>query len=271
MSARSHRRQAAACCPACAATLARRRHRRQPPWAWTLALASLASLVPVAAAQDHGRPATIESEPAGTEDSRTAAPAQSSARVAPGLKPAPSATGTAGVQWRESTSHGTPNAGWLEDGVQLPASGVGYYTYNPATQAAPGGAARRWGNDRLVREVIDLARWWHRRHPAGPRLGVGDLAQPRGGAFHGPVVGHLSHQNGLDVDIRLVRSDRAEEQAGPASYDRELTQQVVDRLVARGAELVLVGPSLDLHGPAGVVVDWPNHDDHLHVRFPNPG
>ena len=38
----------------------------------------------------------------------------------------------------------------------------------------------------------------------------------------------------------------------------------------RGADLVLIGPSLDLTGPSGVVVRWPNHDDHLHVRFPDP-
>ena len=25
-----------------------------------------------------------------------------------------------------------------------------------------------------------------------------------------------------------------------------------------------------LTGPPGVVVRWPNHDDHLHVRFPDP-
>lgn len=174
---------------------------------------------------------------------------------------------TPAVRWRDSVSHGTPNAGWLEDGVQLPVEGAGFYTYNPATQRYPEAPDRRWGNDELVRELIDLGRWWQRRHPSGPRLGIGDLSRPGGGPFLGPVVGHASHQNGLDVDIRLVRTDEAEAAADPSTYDRELTQQLVDRLVERGAVLVLVGPSLDLHGPPGVVVTWPNHDDHLHVRF----
>jgi len=70
------------------------------------------------------------------------------------------------------------------------------------------------------------------------------------------------------VDIRLPRRDRVRGAANPANYDRALTQQVVDRLISQGADLVLIGPSLDLRGPAGVVVRWPNHDDHLHVRFP---
>ena len=84
----------------------------------------------------------------------------------------------------------------------------------------------------------------------------------------GTIDGHSSHQNGLDVDIRLPRRDRVRGAADPGNYDRALTQQVVDHMVARGANLVLIGPSLDLHGPGGVVVRWPNHDDHLHVRFP---
>lgn len=174
------------------------------------------------------------------------------------------------MEWRDNRALGTPNAGRLVDGVRLPAEGPGYYTYNPATQTPPGGADRTWGTRRLVREVLDLGEWWSRTHPGRPRLGIGDLSRPGGGPFTGPAVGHASHQNGLDVDIRLVRRDGAEDATRPGTYDRPLTQAVVDRLVARGAGLVLIGPSLDLHGPPGVVMRWPNHDDHLHVRFPDP-
>ena len=67
-----------------------------------------------------------------------------------------------------------------------------------------------------------------------------------------------------------MRADGREAGVDSASYDRGLTQAVVDRLISRGAQLVLIGPSLDLTGPPGVVVTWPNHDDHLHVRFPDP-
>ena len=172
--------------------------------------------------------------------------------------------------WRESVASGGPNQGRLVRGVQLPARGEGFYTYNPASQTPPGGADRRWGTDTLVREIILLGRWWARSHPDAPRLGIGDLSLPEGGHFGGPGVGHLSHQNGLDVDIRLVRADGTEGGAHPGTYDAALTQEVVDRLVARGAQLVLIGPSLDLGGPAAVVRRWPNHDDHLHVRFPDP-
>jgi murein endopeptidase len=83
------------------------------------------------------------------------------------------------------------------------------------------------------------------------------------------VGGHLSHENGLDADIRLVRADGREDGVDAGSYDRGMTQVLVDRLVAQGASLVLIGPSLDLRGPSGIVMRWPNHDNHVHVRFPD--
>ncbi len=171
------------------------------------------------------------------------------------------------VKWRDSHAIGSPNGGRLEKGVRLPAGGVGYYTYNPATQEPPGGSDRTWGTGTLVREILDLGEWWGQTYPGRSPLGIGDLSREHGGPFTGPGVGHQSHQNGRDVDIRLVRRDDASAPVGPDTYDRELTQAVVDRLLEQGASLILIGPNLDLHGPAGVVVRWPDHDDHLHVRF----
>ena len=48
--------------------------------------------------------------------------------------------------------------------------------------------------------------------------------------------------------------------------------------MAAGAQVVYVGPSLDLKGPRKVVVPLVHHDDHMHVRLqlkrpspPSPG
>jgi hypothetical protein len=35
--------------------------------------------------------------------------------------------------------------------------------------------------------------------------------------------------------------------------------------------MVFVGYSTGLHGPAGVVIPYPGHEYHMHVRFPRPG
>jgi hypothetical protein len=262
---RSRRREALDCCPACAASVGVRRPRSaagRHPWAWLTLLGAVAALVPVAA-MDGGGGGVAQAAP----------PLASGQRPGPAPRPdtpAERREARPRVEWRDSRALGTPNAGALENGVRLPAEGPGFYTYDPTTQAPPGGDDRTWGTATLVREVLDLGEWWSRTHPRQPRLGIGDLSREHGGYFAGTEVGHLSHQNGLDVDIRLVRRDGTERRVDAGSYDRELTQAVVDRLVARGADLVLVGPSLDLHGPAGVVVRWSNHDDHLHARFPDP-
>jgi hypothetical protein len=50
--------------------------------------------------------------------------------------------------------------------------------------------------------------------------------------------------------------------------DRAAAQELVDAFVREGAELVFVGPSLDLRGPRDVVQPLVNHDNHLHVRLP---
>ena len=45
---------------------------------------------------------------------------------------------------------------------------------------------------------------------------------------------------------------------------------LLDRFVAAGALKVFVGFSTELRGPHEVVVPYPNHGDHMHVRFPRP-
>lgn len=193
-----------------------------------------------------------------------AAPPPVPAPAPPTPQPAaPTTPIEARIRWRESIAHGSANAGWLQHGVQLPKDGPGFYTYNPYTQSYPNAAHRRYGTKLLVRKVVKLGRWWRANYPEDGRLGIGDLSSLSGGRFDL----HASHQNGLDVDIRLPRRDGRERGAGPSTYDRERTQAVVDFLVAEGAVYVFYGPNLSVRGPRGRVMVWPNHDDHLHVRF----
>jgi hypothetical protein len=235
------------------------RHGARGRAAWLGLLGLLACSVPLAAALPGDEP-----EAGGVVATPVTMTVPREPVLVPGTVRVTGEDGGAIIDWRESEPGGSPNGGRLRNGVRLPASGAGYYTYDPRTQREPGGLATRWGTARLVREMVDLGEWWSRTRPGAGPLGIGDLSGPDGGR----IDGHASHQNGLDVDIRLPRRDRARGPANPSNYDRALTQAVVDRLVARGASLILIGHSLDLRGPAGVVVRWPNHDDHLHVRFP---
>ena len=174
------------------------------------------------------------------------------------------------VRWRDSRSLGTPTAGRLVAGVRLPAEGPHFVSWDPVFKRTPNRGWRRYGNDRVVRTVLRVLRGFHARHPRATRVLVGDLSRTRGGDFgrrFGPV-GHVSHQNGLDVDVYYPRRDDRERAPRRLSHvDRTLAQELVDRFVRAGAERVLVGPRVLLAGPPSVVQVWPNHDDHLHARF----
>jgi murein endopeptidase len=170
------------------------------------------------------------------------------------------------IAWRRSQASGTPNSGRLHAGVRLPEWGLDHFTWDPVRDRRPNPPDRRWGTDRLVRTVLDVLRAHRSANTDAPPVGIGDLSPPGGGPF--ASGGHLSHQNGLDVDVYYPRRDRR--LRAPTSLeqvDRALAQDLVNRFVAAGAQYVFVDTRLGLEGPPGVVQHWPNHEDHLHVRL----
>jgi murein endopeptidase len=169
------------------------------------------------------------------------------------------------VHWRDSRALESPAGGALVRGVRLPPGGSTFFTWDPLLHRRPDRAWRRWGTDDLVRTVLHVASRYAAEHPHAPRLGVGDLSRPRGGWF-GPR--HVSHQNGLDVDVYYPRLDRRER--APKTVDQidlPLAQSLVDLFVQAGATRVFVGPSTGLRGPPAVVQVLDGHDNHLHVRI----
>ncbi len=174
------------------------------------------------------------------------------------------------IEWKRSVAIGSPSAGRLVRGVRLPRAGRHFFTWDPVKRRSPNRPWRRYGTDRLVRLVLRVARAHRRANPGAPRMAVGDLSRPRGGDF-GPqfgYIGHASHQNGLDADIYYPRADRRPRAPKYASQiDRRLSQELVDRFVAKGAVAIYVGPNTGLRGPPGVVQPLVNHDNHLHVRI----
>ena len=89
-----------------------------------------------------------------------------------------------------------------------------------------------------------------------------------------PVVGVLPRGFRFvdDVDIYYPRRDGTLRQPlSPDEIDHRLAQNLLDRFVAAGAQMIFVGFSSGLHGPTDVVIPYPNHENHMHVRFPPPG
>ena len=172
------------------------------------------------------------------------------------------------VHWRDSLSLGRPDHGMLVRGVRFPEQGTTFFTWDPIRHRSPDRPWRRYGNDRLVRIVLRVVDAYARAHPHAPRVGIGDFSRPHGGYF-GPK--HVSHQNGLDVDVYYPRLDRRERPPiRAAQIDRPLAQELVDRFLRAGAVRIFVGPNTHLAGPPRIVRILANHDNHMHVRIPAP-
>ena len=171
------------------------------------------------------------------------------------------------IHWRRATSHGLPYSGSLSAGTQLPVEGPDWVTWNPVEDRVPSTPRRLYGHERTIRTVVAVLAAFRATNPDAPRVVVGDLSFRDGG----PMELHRSHQNGLDVDLYYPRLDgRLRAPRTTSQVDRKLAQDLLDRFVAAGAEKVFVGYSTGLHGPADVVIPYPNHEDHMHVRLPPP-
>jgi hypothetical protein len=101
---------------------------------------------------------------------------------------------------------------------------------------------------------------------------VGQISKADGGDSEG---GSSSHNNGLDVDVRYIRTDHTGGSlnvvTSPSSYDQTATQELVDLFVGEGATHIITVPEAGLSsGSAQLVYDAPRHNDHFHVRFDDP-
>jgi murein endopeptidase len=179
------------------------------------------------------------------------------------------------IQWRQSRSLGLPWDGRLVRGVQLPAEGEHFFTWDPVLKRSPDRWWRRWGSDRLLRMLLQVIDDYAAAHPEAARVGIGDLSRPHGGVFDKRFggLGHASHQNGLDADVYYPRADRRLKAAyKPDLIAHALAQDLLDRFVAAGAQFVFIGTRTGLRGPRKVVEVIAHHNDHMHVRiFPPRG
>lgn len=140
--------------------------------------------------------------------------------------------------------------------TQLPLSGTGYYSYAKFRE-------KQFGLSQTIKAIQKIGELWFEDHRSGPLIGVGNISKNGGG----PVPPHKSHQTGLDVDFRLLRTDGA--RIGitfrDATYSRTRTQALINTILRNPilrVQLILCNDN-KLQG----VQPSPGHDDHLHVRF----
>ena len=258
-----------------AAQAARRRRRatRTVP-AVALVLGS-ATMLPIAALRAGGQGSgPLEEDPPSLtfrlDDFRFKLPEAPVARAKPSARRGQRAleARAATIEWRHATSVGAPYSGRLVDGTQLPVEGPDWVTWNPVTDSSPNLPGRLYGNERTIRAILSVIAGYRTAHPDAPRVVIGDISRRHGGWMDE----HASHQNGLDVDVYYPRLDRRlSAPIGSSQVDHHLSQALLDRFLAAGAHMVFVGYSSGLRGPGGVVVPYANHENHMHVRFADPG
>src|SRR5262245_40666479 len=142
------------------------------------------------------------------------------------------------IAWHTALSIGLPYAGHLPDGTQLPIEGPDWVTWNPNTDSRPNLPDRLYGHEHTIRTIIEVLAAYRQAHPKAPRVVIGDISL-RGG---GVMDQHVSHQNGLDVDVYYPRRDGwLQAPTSTAQIDRRLSQDLLDGLVTAGASIILVG------------------------------
>jgi murein endopeptidase len=169
------------------------------------------------------------------------------------------------IGWHHARSLGLPYGGSLVNGTQLPVKGPDWVTWNPITDSRPNLPHRLYANEHTIRAIVSVTRAYRAAHPHAPLVVVGDISREGGGRMDD----HVSHQNGLDVDVYFPRRDRRlQAPIETAQIDHRLAQDLLDGFVAAGAQKIFVSSSSGFEGPADVVMPWPGHDYHMHVRFP---
>ncbi len=162
---------------------------------------------------------------------------------------------------------------------------------------------RRWGTSQAVHHIRAAARKVRSKFPRVHRLAVGDLSVKRGGK----ITLHNSHQSGRDVDLgfyyrkkpkeypeEFVRATRknidikatwllletlARTSTSPNGVERMFlsyeTQEILYQLaVDEGIERQKLDWMFQYPNgtgaQTGLIRHWPNHEDHIHVRFACP-
>jgi LysM repeat protein len=148
------------------------------------------------------------------------------------------------------------------------------------------------GTIRLIGQVVDR---YSKRAEGGPKLRIGDISKHGGGPLHG----HLSHQEGKDLDIGLVLKGDAADRlhfsgASADNIDLRRTWILIEEFIATGEVRVIyldyeIQALLYEHArqsgvskskldeyfqyprgtgrTRGLIRHWRGHKNHLHVRF----
>jgi len=135
-----------------------------------------------------------------------------------------------------------------------------------------------WGTAHLLFMIEEAARGWHRCEYTPPRICVGDLSwgNKDNQEFGGYFSPHVCHQNGLEVDIRYVRNDGAEDPLDISTsdslfFDEYATGSLINFLIrSADVDLIYIDFNHTTIRREGITYHAKGHSDHFHVRISDP-
>jgi hypothetical protein len=151
--------------------------------------------------------------------------------------------------------------GTLINGLRIANSGTGYQ-YERGGDAAD---TDNWGALELINLIEKVARKWNTSYPSYPVITSMDMSKEGGGYFHP----HDSHQKGLDMDMRYIRSDNSSGGVTTDNislYSRTRTQELINLLFQLGNIVLIYSDDTQLQG---ITYDA-DHNNHFHVRIADP-
>lgn len=137
----------------------------------------------------------------------------------------------------------------------MPSAGLGFECY--------GVFEKRFGRSEVIQALKYVCSQWAKSFPNGPRIGIGNISLAGGGE----MPPHVSHQQGVDVDLAPVASTEEEIALtwNDAKYSRQRTQQLVNLLHSNPILNIRTILFNDPHITG--VESWEGHDNHLHISF----
>ncbi|WP_406468262.1 penicillin-insensitive murein endopeptidase [Streptomyces sp. NBC_01594] len=144
---------------------------------------------------------------------------------------------------------------------------IDFGTGTMCAQSPDGNADAHWATASAVGQLEATATTF--ATTGNGRLPVGDAGFEHGG----DIPGHASHDVGMDIDVWPARTDSAQCTAGritwqSSTYDRAATRRLVQEIRAKAPDHVQLiffnDPQLISEG---LTTSYPNHDNHLHIRY----
>ncbi|MBA4313586.1 MAG: hypothetical protein C0417_13255 [Chlorobiaceae bacterium] len=165
-----------------------------------------------------------------------------------------------------SLARGNWTSGSLVNGLRIANYGIGYQYWRGSDVAD----TDNWATLELINLFEKVARKWNASYPNYPIITSMDMSLQCGGPFIvNDITQHGSHQNGLDVDIRYIRTDNSSEPVdinNNTFYSRQRTQELINCFRQTGNVSLIFSADNNLDN---ITYDA-DHTNHLHIRILDP-